>query len=37
LRIDEVDGLYRIDEYDGAESVKTPGCYEWQNANDFVF
>jgi len=37
LRIAEVDGLYRIDEYDGAESVETPGSYEWQNANDFAF
>lgn len=37
LRIAEVDGLYRIDEYDGAEGVETPGSYVWQNANDFTF
>ena len=29
LRITEVDGPYRIDEYDGAESVETPDSYEW--------
>jgi hypothetical protein len=29
LRIDEVDGPYRIDEYDGNESVKTAGSYNW--------
>lgn len=29
LKIAEVDGLYRIDEYDGFESVKTPDTYDW--------
>jgi len=29
LRIDEVDGPYRIDEYDGNESVETAGSYDW--------
>ena len=29
LRIDEVSGPYRIDEYDGYESVETPGSYDW--------
>jgi hypothetical protein len=29
LRIDEVSGPYRIDEYDGFESVETPGGYDW--------
>lgn len=29
LRIAEVDGPYRIDEYDGSESVETPDSYEW--------
>jgi hypothetical protein len=29
LRIDEVSGPYRIDEYDGFESVETPGSYDW--------
>lgn len=30
LRIAEIDGsLYRIDEYDGNESVETPGDVEW--------
>ena len=29
LRIEEVDGPYRIDEYDGMESVETPDSYEW--------
>jgi len=29
LTIDEVDGPYRIDEYDGNESVVTPGGYDW--------
>lgn len=29
LRIDEVCGPYRIDEYDGFESVETPDSYEW--------
>ena len=29
LIIDEVDGPYRIDEYDGNESVMTSGDYDW--------
>lgn len=29
LRIAEVSGPYRIDEYDGFESVETPGTYDW--------
>jgi hypothetical protein len=29
LRIDEVGGPYRIDEYDGNESVETAGSYNW--------
>ena len=29
LRIAEVSGPYRIDEYDGFESVETPGSYDW--------
>ena len=29
LAIDEVDGPYRIDEYDGFESVMTSGDYDW--------
>lgn len=29
LAIEEVDGPYRIDEYDGFESVETPGSYDW--------
>jgi len=29
LRIAEVVGKYRIDEYDGAESVETPESYDW--------
>lgn len=29
LAIAEVDGQYRIDEYDGMESVETPGSYDW--------
>ena len=35
--IEEVDGLYRIDEYDGSESVVCPDGYDWENADDFVF
>ena len=30
LQIEEVGGPYRIDEYDGAESVETPDSYEWK-------
>ncbi len=33
LQITEVDGLYRIDEYDGNESVLTPDGYDWQYAD----
>jgi hypothetical protein len=29
LSIAEVSGPYRIDEYDGSESVETPGSYDW--------
>jgi hypothetical protein len=29
LTIDEVDGPYRIDEYDGFESVESPDSYDW--------
>ena len=29
LAIEEVSGSYRIDEYDGFESVETPESYEW--------
>ena len=29
LAIDEVHGPYRIDEYDGFESVETAGSYDW--------
>ena len=29
LAIDEVDGPYRIDEYDGFESVESPDSYAW--------
>lgn len=29
LRIVEVSGPYRIDEYDGSESVETPDSYDW--------
>jgi hypothetical protein len=29
LAIAEVSGPYRIDEYDGFESVETPGSYDW--------
>ena len=32
LAIEEVDGLYRIDEHDGNESVVTPDGYDWQYA-----
>jgi len=29
LQIAEVEGPYRIDEYDGNESVETPDSYDW--------
>ncbi len=29
LKIEEVEGKYRIDEYDGNEQVMTPDSYEW--------
>ena len=29
ITIVEVDGPYRIDEYDGNESVMTPDSYDW--------
>lgn len=34
LQIEEVDGAYRIDEYDGNESVMTAGDYNWQYADN---
>lgn len=34
LRIAEVSGPYRIDEYDGYESVETPNSYEWINPGE---
>ena len=34
LAIAEVNGLYRIDEYDGNESVVAPDGYNWQYADD---
>lgn len=34
LRIAEVEGLYRIDEYDGSESVVSPDGYDWQYADN---
>jgi hypothetical protein len=34
LQIAEVEGLYRIDEYDGAESVETPDQIDWQYADN---
>jgi len=32
LRVVEVDGLYKIDEYDGYESIETPDQIEWSYA-----
>ena len=32
LQVVEVNGLYKIDEYDGYESIETPGQIEWQYA-----
>lgn len=32
LQVVEVNGDYRIDEYDGYESIETPGQIEWQYA-----
>lgn len=29
LKIAEIEGPYRIDEYDGFESVETPDSYDW--------
>lgn len=34
LRIAEVESLYRIDEYDGSESVETPDQIDWQYADN---
>ena len=31
LRITTVSGKWRIDEYDGAESVETPDSYDWND------
>jgi hypothetical protein len=36
LRIEEVEGIYRIDEYDGIETVVAPDGYDWENANEFI-
>lgn len=36
LQIEEVEGLYRIDEYDGNETVVAPDGYNWENANEFI-
>ena len=37
LQIEEVDGLYRINEYDGMERVMTPSDYKWEDANEVIF
>ena len=37
LQIEEVEGLYHINEYDGMERVMTPSDYKWEDANEFVF
>ena len=37
LQIEEVEGLYLINEYDGMERVMTPSDYKWEDANEFVF
>lgn len=29
LQIANIDGPYRIDEYDGSETVETPDSYDW--------
>lgn len=34
LKIAEIEGLYRIDEYDGNESVVTPDGYDWEYADN---
>jgi hypothetical protein len=34
LQIEIVEGLYRIDEYDGNETVVAPDGYEWQYADN---
>jgi hypothetical protein len=34
LQIAEIEGLYRIDEYDGNESVVSPDGYDWQYADN---
>ena len=34
LQIEEVEGLYHINEYDGMEKVMTPSGYKWENANE---
>lgn len=34
LQIEEVDGIYKIDEYDGNETVVTPGGCDWQYADN---
>ena len=35
LQIEEVEGLYHINEYDGMERVMTPSDYKWENADEF--
>ena len=32
LKVVEVDGLYKINEYDGRESIETPGDIDWSYA-----
>ena len=34
LQIEEVDGIYKIEEYDGNETVVTPGGCDWQYADN---
>jgi hypothetical protein len=34
LQIEEVDGLYKIEDYDGNETVVTPGGCDWQYADN---
>jgi hypothetical protein len=34
LQIEIVDGLYRIDDYDGNETVVAPDGYDWQYADN---
>ena len=34
LEVEEVEGLYRIVEYDGYESLETPGSIKWKHTSD---